>query len=572
MRNTNNKSLNDLFRSAQSEAERDVLSQSEVERLLQSGQRSVPVTQSIGQRLFERLLSTPLKIGMTAMTTAACITLGLIAFWPQTNSQIVNNAPITPNVTYGSRGTDGATQHFATLPTDKPSFVVSRSSEAFPITPKIPTAPIATADSLQPVELSPDQLAKLGIVLEDNGDIDFYTKSSATGEVNKFGLPPSWGVRLHIGEKLSEADVAGITIPKSPPRLVTEPNGAKRLFSFESDTSFTNLDGGRKMKVHMHNSLNISPNTLDSSPHVFLNKIITETIGDTDPATNAKIIPDHSDSLLQNENIKVIVKIFADSCTSKGTKFDLSLDSTSESKPGSIKFHGNRVVISDNASNAISGLMSASSALHNADSVLTQIESELNSETDTTAKMKLLSAKAEYEMAVKVLQNTANSFAKNNMQTGDSADRADFWAREAAVGNSIKLGNLIPIRIRNLKNAAHPNELIFWYEPTPELTAAMPAPAAVNSNPVPQSKQLAISVYPNPTNGPATVHYALTDAPRAYFSVRNLLGQEVMNGGMTSGTTGDATLDLSQLPAGVYLLITTTDNGERDVQRVVVTK
>ena len=54
--------------------------------------------------------------------------------------------------------------------------------------------------------------------------------------------------------------------------------------------------------------------------------------------------------------------------------------------------------------------------------------------------------------------------------------------------------------------------------------------------------------------------------------MRNLLGQEVLNGGMTSGTTGDANLDLSQLPAGVYLLITTTDNGERDVERVVVTK
>jgi hypothetical protein len=54
--------------------------------------------------------------------------------------------------------------------------------------------------------------------------------------------------------------------------------------------------------------------------------------------------------------------------------------------------------------------------------------------------------------------------------------------------------------------------------------------------------------------------------------VRNLLGQEVLNGGMASGSTGDVNLDLSQLPAGVYLLITTTDNGERDVERVVVTK
>ena len=136
--------------------------------------------------------------------------------------------------------------------------------------------------------------------------------------------------------------------------------------------------------------------------------------------------------------------------------------------------------------------------------------------------------------------------------------------------NSTNLDHLIPIRVINNKNAEHPNELIFWYEPSPELTAALPA--GVNAVPTVQSKQLAISVYPNPTIGPATIHYELADAPRAYFSVRNLLGQEVLNGGMTSSTTGDAPLDLSKLPAGVYLLVTTTDNGERDVERVVVTK
>jgi len=505
------------------------------------------------------------------MTTAACITLGLIAFWPQTPQQrtaTVTKNPILSPRTYQSHGTDGAVQHFATLPANKPSFVISKLNVATLATAKIPLTPIATADSLQPVELSPDQLAKLGIVLEDNGDIDFYTKSNSTGEVNKFGLPPSWGVRLHLGEKFSKADIARITIPKSPPRLVTQPDGAKRLFSFESDTSFTNLDGGRKTKVQMHNSLSISPNTLDSSPRVFLNKTITETIGDNDPTTNAKFIPDPSDSLLQNENVKVIVKIFDDSSVSKDTKFDLSLDSILEGKPGSTKSHENRLIISDNGSDAMSSLTSASNALHRADSVLSQ--SELNGKYDTAAKMNLRTAEAEYEMAVKALRKTAKAFSKNNIQTADSADRADFWIREAAVANSVKLDHLIPIRVVNLKNAAHPNELIFWYEPTPELTSTLPA--SVNSNPAPQSKQLVISVYPNPTIGPATVHYQLSDAPKAYFSVRNLLGQEVLNGGATSGTVGDMNLDLSQLPAGVYLLVTTTDNGERDVERVVVTK
>ena len=48
--------------------------------------------------------------------------------------------------------------------------------------------------------------------------------------------------------------------------------------------------------------------------------------------------------------------------------------------------------------------------------------------------------------------------------------------------NSIELHRLIPIRVINLKNAAHPNELIFWYEPSPELTAAMPVGGECKSN------------------------------------------------------------------------------------------
>ncbi len=35
---------------------------------------------------------------------------------------------------------------------------------------------------------------------------------------------------------------------------------------------------------------------------------------------------------------------------------------------------------------------------------------------------------------------------------------------------------------------------------------------------------------------------------------------------------GDVPLDLSKLDAGVYLLVTTTDGGVPDVERVVVTK
>jgi hypothetical protein len=722
MINQNNKSLNDLFRSAQSEAEKDVLSQSEVERLLQSVRRSVPVTQSIGQQLAQRLLSTPLKIGMTAMTTAACITLGLIAFWPQTSSQPVTKTPISPNVAYSSPGTDATTQHFATLPTSKPSFVVSPATVATLANAIIPTTPIATADSLQPVELSPDQLAKLGIVLEDNGDIDFYTKSGSSGEVNKFGLPPSWGIRLNLDENIPQNEIAGLLIPKSPPRLVTEPNGAKRLFSFESDTTISNSDGIQKMIMQFRNEMNILPAGYDSiqqnpnDERVFIHVIGDSNVSNT---SNFKLdIDSNSRFINPSKNFNASMQFYIKDdfnnierltnairklglADSQLHKLELRIDELHDSAANSdvnaelrvagaslqqaqklaidfgkalapkksnnvaylqngpsvngttvnapsvngyptvMQVYGNspsQIEVNANSSipqgqsvitiNGISNTnpngsinvgvsprQSASVILNDDkkvvdDSMLAEITQQLNIKTpgDSSCKhaVKLLlninsfnkekidseasagrklieeireslesggsDSLADSARAEQIMQISRNWFGSNvdSLGNGRSVNFEINTKKQGLFKNPFSLDHLIPIRVVNLKNAEHPNELIFWYEPTPELTSSLPS--AVNSNPAPQSKQLAISVYPNPTLGPATIHYELADAPKAYFSVRNLLGQEVLNGGVTSSTTGDAQLDLSQLPAGVYLLVTTTDNGERDVERVVVTK
>ncbi len=576
MKNSNT-SLNDLFRSAGSEAEKDVLSQSEVERLLQSGRRSVPVTQSIGQQLAQRLLSTPLKIGMTAMTTAACITLGLIAFWPQTSSQPVTKTPISPNVAYSSPGTDAATQHFATLPTSKPSFVVNPTTVATLANAIIPATPIVTADSLQPVELSPDQLAKLGIVLEDNGDIDFYTKVKTTGEVNKFEFPPSWGMILHLGETFPANELASINIPTYPPRLVTQPNGAKRLFTFESySTTLTTLVGDPKTNVqHLRNEINIMPAGYDSIQENPNDERVLVKIFRDSSLLNLDSLSKISNASFNLDSLsKVLSKSFNLDSLSKISRANFNLDSLPKFPNGTNNWSADMRVFVNHDPNNIEHLVNAIHTIDNADSFASKLELTVDELHDSAATSNIDAdlhvGNVEQNQFETIVRAVGSALSEKNIIQSDSVIRNNDLNLSDFLSKSINLNHLIPIRVINLKNAEHPNELIFWYEPTPELTAAMPA--AVNSNPVPQSKQLAISVYPNPTLGPATIHYELADAPKAYFSVRNLLGQEVLNGGITSGTTGDAQLDLSQLPAGVYLLVTTTDNGERDVERVVVTK
>ena len=277
----------------------------------------------------------------------------------------------------------------------------------------------------------------------------------------------------------------------------------------------------------------------------------------------------------QNSNDeRVMVSIYGDTCKSNGKAIALNLDSNFNFPNGSKNMSADmRIVVNDDQNN-IQHLIGAIHNLDQADSIVRQLKLTINelhdsAETsDIDAQVNV--ANVEQEKFLKIVKQFGKDLSEKNAHAADSEAHTNNFNLNDFLSNSINLNGLVPIRVINTKNAAHPNELIFWYEPSPELTAAMPA--AVNPVPAVQSKQLAISVYPNPTMGPATVHYELSDAPRAYFSVRNLLGQEVLNGGMTSSTTGDAPLDLSQLPAGVYLLITTTDNGERDVERVVVTK
>jgi hypothetical protein len=186
MSNTNNKSLNDLLRSVQADAKGDILSQSEVERLLQASKRSVPVTQTTQQRLtnnlYERLLSTPLKIGMTAMTTAACITLGLIAFWPQTNSQLANKAPIISHgvITNGSNLTQ--LSHITTDTTELSQLATptsaSTKNEIKLRKTDDPRGPWSAGNDQFYADLSREELAKLGIVIAGTDTVSYYDLQS----------------------------------------------------------------------------------------------------------------------------------------------------------------------------------------------------------------------------------------------------------------------------------------------------------------------------------------------------------------------------------------------------------
>lgn len=174
-----------------------------------------------------------------------------------------------------------------------------------------------------------------------------------------------------------------------------------------------------------------------------------------------------------------------------------------------------------------------------------------------------------------IIQITANAFGIDrdslvqNIRSGNTPDFVINSNHQSRWKSGVNPASFVPIRIRNTKSAGHPNELIFWYEPTPEITALLPN-AGVQQN-MNKPQPFALSIYPNPTSGAATVHYTIDGGKEAEFGIYNLLGQKKIDCGASSGT-GDLKLDLSKLEAGVYLLVTTTKDGERSIERIVLNK
>ena len=79
-----------------------------------------------------------------------------------------------------------------------------------------------------------------------------------------------------------------------------------------------------------------------------------------------------------------------------------------------------------------------------------------------------------------------------------------------------------------------------------------------------EEKELAIEAYPNPCQG--MLHVSSSNTREFEYSIINMMGQ-TLKAGQSQGS--EAILDLSQCPAGVYL-ISAVQDGKRFVQKLVL--
>jgi hypothetical protein len=85
-----------------------------------------------------------------------------------------------------------------------------------------------------------------------------------------------------------------------------------------------------------------------------------------------------------------------------------------------------------------------------------------------------------------------------------------------------------------------------------------------------ESMSLSFNIFPNPTTGNLTVYGAMFKQNAVQVQVRNGLGQVLSDAYFAPNTTGQIFMEMPVLPAGVYFLKMTVENGEAAVRKFVL--
>ena len=143
--------------------------------------------------------------------------------------------------------------------------------------------------------------------------------------------------------------------------------------------------------------------------------------------------------------------------------------------------------------------------------------------------------------------------------------------------------SLVPVKVREntgmKKDGKYDNGLIFWYEPTPELFAALPQAKqrlAVDNTLFHSSDEIKnVVLYPNPANLYLFVHYTVSQNTKVSISILNLLGKTIAeNISSHNVLSGDhkESISLVNIPPGIYLVLIRTDLGEQSIYRLIIEK
>ena len=594
-----NKHLDDLFAAARHEE--PIISEENARELLAKSEhmQASPFIFST-----KGIIMSTIGLGLAAF-------IGYLAFTSSPQAPVTHSTSVTMPIS-------NLLAHSTNSNTDEPKksdakaakkviIATDANDDVVPIPPTPPLPPIPPLPSLppmistpvkvtgiKPIPLAPEKYAKLGIAKKDDGIVTFSQKNEH-GKIFTMGFPKnSWGII--IGGKDLENAVSDA--PHFAPLIVTDTKGNKRLMQFSSDKDGVKT---RSMEIHAHGTNNDID--AEETSKIIDNAVNIENLqiggedGDVDKLTIGKLdsiqlkeienafVTDNPGANFNMDSLRVMIDT-APMSTLKtpGKKMQVQVYVNVDKRETDTSINGKsqKKIVVKNTIRIDSVMHAANEAVGKAHKELQKIVKKLHLENLSTSDVTV-------EKEMKELENEIANERGTSTNSIKHAHDAAMLAMNAMEKQYANLDKLVPILVRTAtsehvnteEGITYDDGLIFWYNPEKELLAAVPEANKVQSSVATPSSDIQTSIisnaviYPNPAKNKTTLRFALSEPRTVAFSIHDLLGKRVLDGGSipeTSAGSFEKELNVGELTEGVYLLVITTNKGEQNMQRLVIKK
>ncbi len=150
--------------------------------------------------------------------------------------------------------------------------------------------------------------------------------------------------------------------------------------------------------------------------------------------------------------------------------------------------------------------------------------------------------------------------------------------REKSPSKPMNPNSLIPIVVRTNASSENEGGFILWYQPTQELLnvikgdrQSVVTKVSITSNDI----FFGISIFPNPAHGDANLQFQLRENRSVRVDLQDITGKQisiVSRSNDLSAGKHEIKIQTQDLSSGIYIVLLTTDKGERSIQRLVIEK
>ncbi len=627
MEKNKNISLDELF--ARAKGEEPVISQEDVRTIVSSATSPVQSIQQTTSFISRKgFIMTGLGLVGATAALVGYLSFGSTNVIPRessTEESGISSLPIqTPHVVRGdiAETTTTTNEPKKEVTTQKKLIIVRDNGDGteLAIDPNVPEPPTPPTPPLLPDGklMAPVEVESVGIIQAKDEDLPKLGLNELPGvglgfvvklgdKYKKFYIPEKgWGVK-EINVPFEKPAVV------LAPVVITDSRGNKRYMHFADENSMVHME---KYEGEMLDGIANDEDISSGDKNVIIRK---GTVNDTKivrgkKTITSKVVVSHDSSHLSND---MLVIDNEDANNTKGIHVNVDMsndeelptDFNFEMKVGDSSLKINELVrdAMAKAKVAMKGMKIGMDSTRKA-----MVKVQLDNNFHWNGQLPGL------DTAMKNLKKQMSSLMVIDQNfTPEEAERLDKGVmigmpningtmKAMEVKITAKLNTLVPVLVRKAtevtrnkeENRDYDNGVIMWFEPEQfwkqysdsittyelavqgDLTVVGHLANSVQSKQSEKSKSTSVvsntMVYPNPVRSTKTnIHYNLSEPRSVAFSVHDILGKKIVDCGSLAerpAGTYDFELNIGNIPAGIYLVVITTDKGEQTIQRIAVEK